>query len=303
MKYKFDFSVIIPHRNSVSLLPQLFSSIPKDDRIEIIIVDNSPTPVSKEGINIDRDYKLFYSLPERGAGGARNVGIENAHGKWLLFLDADDYYADGAFDVFYQYVDSDAEIIYTGMGGIYSDTGEPSDRGDRYAKLVRDYLNGEIDETTLRLTFTSPCCKMVSHDLVIRHNLRYDEVVASNDMYFSLLSGYYAKRIDAVDFVSYIATVSRGSLTKRQDFPVIKARYEVKLRYNLFVRKNGLSQYQHSIMTYIYQSRKFGVKVVFEFLGLLIKYHQNPFVGCSHWFKGYYNKKKYDKRDYKYITS
>ena len=38
-----DISVIIPHRNSIKTLDRLFDSIPVSDRIEIILVDNSPT--------------------------------------------------------------------------------------------------------------------------------------------------------------------------------------------------------------------------------------------------------------------
>ena len=223
MIYSKDFTVIIPHRNSIRFLPKLFASIPVSDRIEVILVDNSPVPVTKEEIGIDRDYILIYSAPERGAGGARNEGIQYAHGKWLLFADADDFYSADAFDVYYSKFDSDAEIIYTGMGGVYEETGKPSDRGDKYARLVHKYITGEIEEKKLRLGFASPCCKMVSHDLVKRHQLKYDEVVASNDIYFSLLSGFYAKSIDAVDKITYIATVSRGSLTRRRDLAVVES--------------------------------------------------------------------------------
>lgn len=299
MTYSKDFSIIIPHRNSVQYLPKLFSSIPVSDKIEIIIVDNSPVKVTKEDINIERDYVLIYSVPERGAGGARNEGMAHAHGKWLLFLDADDYYADGAFDIFYQHLNTDAEIVYTGMGGIYLDTGEKSARGDYYANLVRSYLSGEKSENDLRLTFSSPCCKMVSNDLVRRHNLLYDEVIASNDMYFSLISGYYAKKIEAIDFVSYIATVSRGSLTKRHDYAVRRARFEVNLRYNSFVKEHGLPQYQKSVMIYLFDFAKISPIKLCIAIRQLIIYKQNPFVGCSNWLSTLLKKdndKKYNAK-------
>ena len=302
MSYSKDFSVIIPHRNSVQFLPKLFSSIPVSDKIEIIIVDNSPTPIKKDDIAIDRDYTLMYSDPTRGAGGARNVGIDNAHGKWLLFLDADDYYADGAFDVFYSKFDASAEIVYTGMGGIYLDTGEPSDRGDYYIKLVRDFLSGDKSEDELRLGFASPCCKMVSHDLVKRHNLRYDEIRAGNDIYFSTLSGFYAKEIEAVDFVSYIATVSRGSLTQRRDYEVIKARLYSILHCNQFLKSVGKQKYQHSVMFAVAESRNYGIVACLEFIGMIIKFRQNPFINCSRWFNTFLRKRKADKQNSKYIT-
>ena len=218
MEYSKIFSIIIPHRNSVQYLPKLFSSIPISDKIEIIIVDNSQIPSTNENIGINREYTLLYSEPSRGAGGARNVGIENAKGKWFVFADADDYFTDDAFDIFSQYIDSTSDIIYFGATGIYVDTGEYSDRGERYTKLVRDYINGRISENCIKTHFSTPWSKMVKADLVNENNIRYDEVVAANDAYFSTLTGYYAKKITAIDKITYVATVSKGSLTKRKDY-------------------------------------------------------------------------------------
>jgi glycosyltransferase involved in cell wall biosynthesis len=122
-----DFTVIIPHRDTLHFLPKLFHSLPESDRIEILLIDNSFAPITREDVDTDKKFKLLYSSPERGAGGARNEGLEHAHGKWLIFVDADDYLPEDAFEIFYNNFNSDAEVIYYGMDGIYADTGERSD--------------------------------------------------------------------------------------------------------------------------------------------------------------------------------
>ena len=296
------FSVIIPHRNSVHFLPKLFSTIPEDERLEIILVDNSPNKLSKEDIGIDRAYHLLWSDPAKGAGGARNVGIEAAKGKWLIFADADDYFSDSAFNLFFARADSDAEIIYTCMGGIYSDTLEPSDRGDQFTQKVRGFLNGSLSEMDLRTGFASPCCKMVSAELVKRHNIRYDEVVAHNDNYFSLLTGYYANKIEAIDQITYIATVSRGSLTRRRDYPVIHARFYVTLKRNKFLKEHGMPERQGSLMVYLYQSLRFGPFTFFKMIFEAIQWHQNIFIGWRRWLKTFKSLKKEEKKEKKYIV-
>lgn len=300
--FLFDFSIIIPHSNSLHFLPKLFSTLPVSDKIEIILVDNSEYPINKDDVKTDRHFVLFYSSPKRGAGGARNEGIKHAHGKWLIFIDADDYLPNDAFEIFYSKIDSDAEVIFFGMDGIYLDTGERSNRGDTYTQLVKDFLNGKKSEMDIRLRFASPCSKMVSRELVKRHDIQYDEVVASNDVYFSLLTGYYAKKIEAVDKITYIATVSKGSLTKRRDYEAVKSRFLVNLRQNKFLKEQKLSKYQVSIMLYLFQTRQFGLKKTIEFIKLLIKYRQNPFIGFSRWFSTFFTFKKNEKKDGKYLT-
>lgn len=300
--FQYDFSIIIPHRNSIHFLSKLFSTLPKSDKIQILLIDNSDVPIKKEDIETDAEFELLYSSPSRGAGGARNVGIENAKGKWLIFVDADDYLPTDAFETFYSKLNSDAELIYFGMDGIYSDTNERSDRGDRYTKLVKDYLCGTKTEMDIRLNFSTPCSKMVRRDLVEKHNIRFDEVVASNDVYFSLLTGYYAKKIEAVDKITYIATVTRGSLTKRRDYEVIKSRFIVNLRRNKFLKEHNLAQYQASIMYHLYYSTKYGLNKTFEFIKLCVKFKQSPFIGATRWLRTFITFKKETNRDKKYIT-
>ena len=279
MTYNKEITVIIPHRNSLSFLPKLFSTIPKDERLEIILVDNSPKPISKDDIGIDREYTLIFSSPERGAGGARNEGVKNAKGKWLVFADADDFFTENAFDSFFSHIDSSHDVIYFGMNGVYVDTGEYSDRGDQYTNMVKQYLSGQLEEEYLRYFFASPCSKMVKQSLVTEHNILFDEVKANNDDYFALMVGYYAKSIGADDKVVYTATVSRGSISNKRDAGSIQSRYGVLLRINSFLKKHNLNQYQRSVANCLLQALRVSPRLFFHFIFQAIKNKQNLFIG------------------------
>lgn len=296
-----DFSVIIPQRNAIDTLPRLFASIPDMPGIEIIVVDNTPVPITKADVGIDREYTLLWSSPDRCAGGARNVGIENAHGKWLIFSDADDYFCDGAFNTFYEHIESKSDVIYFCAEGIFPDTGERSDQADLYTRLVKNYLSSPSSEYRLRMNFHVPWAKMVRKDFVDENNIRYDEVVANNDDYFALLAGYYAKHIEAIDKIVYSYAVTRGSIMRRRSYDVIKTRYEVILRCNKFKREHNLSEYQSSIMYFFSEVKNYGVKGILEFICLLFKYKQNPLIGMSNWYKTYLRRKAIDKKEKDYI--
>lgn len=297
-----DFSLIIPQRDSIPTLHRLFNSVPERDDIEIILVDNSPDAISKEQVGINRNYKLLWSSPSRFAGGARNEGLNNAQGEWLIFSDADDYFTPDAFDIFNQYKDSDADVIYFCADGIYPETGERSDQADLYTNLVQNYIKDKSSELDLRLSFHVPWAKMIRRSFVEEYNIRFDEVIANNDDFFSLLSGYYAKKIEAVNEVVYLYVVSHGSLMRRRSYEVMRTRYEVILRCNQFKKRHGLRKHQGSVMYFLAESRHYGIKAMWEFFVLMLKYHQNPFIGFTNWFSTKKRIRNKEKKDEKFIV-
>lgn len=297
-----DFSIIIPQRNSLETLPRLFQSIPQKENIEIILVDNTPIPITKEEIGIKRNYKLCWSHPNRCAGGARNVGIENARGKWLIFSDADDFFTEDAFSIFEDHKSSNSDIIYFCAQGIYPDTNQKSEQADLYTNLVQNYLENPSNEINLRLSFHVPWAKMVKRSFVEEKGLKFDEVVANNDDYFALTTGYYANKIEAVNKIVYYYAVSYGSIMRRRSLEVMKTRYEVILRCNQFKKQHGLAKHQGSVMYFIAESIRYGFFAVIQFLCLLIKYRQNPLIGYRNWFRTSKKIKIQEKKDKKYIT-
>jgi glycosyltransferase involved in cell wall biosynthesis len=87
------FSVIIPTHNRKNLLREAIESVlnqePCGGDVELIVVDDKSTDATPEVI---AEYKQAKYLPSRhgNAAGSRNVGIEQATGEWLAFLDDDD---------------------------------------------------------------------------------------------------------------------------------------------------------------------------------------------------------------------
>jgi len=285
----------------LNTIKRLFDSIPNSDKIEVLLVDNSFKPITKECVDVDKDYTLLWASPERYAGGARNEGIIHAHGKWLVFADADDYFEDNAFDVFYNYFDSEADIIYFCANSIYADTGETATRSDGHTNNVLNYIYGQHNEWNLRLGISVPWAKMIKRDFIINNNIKFDEVIASNDSYFSLLSGYYAKKIEASDRRVYVVTVTRGSLTNRRDILVLESRLRVTLRKNLFLRRHGLHNYQQSVMLFLKQSLSYGLLNFIKFIVLVVRYGQNPFIGWKNWRSTIKRHNMQEKKDANYI--
>ena len=276
-------SVIIPFKGEINVIKKLLSSIPESKEIQVIVADNNLHHFKMSDFKDFRQITLIPVEPQRGAGGARNEGLKEAVGEWVIFADADDYFVDGAFDVFLNHINNPSDIIFFKAEGEFVTNGARSDRADYYAGLIEKYTNAISVETELRYRVDVPWGKMIRFSMIKEHSICFDEIVAGNDAYFSLLCGFYANKISTVNKVLYKVTVSEGSLTQRKDYAVVNARLFSRLHCNEFYRKHGLNNYQHSIMYFFLQSSRFGLKETFQAFKMIIKFRQNPFVGFKHW--------------------
>ena len=99
----YFLSIIIPAYNCSSTLSNALASIAmqKDyEEIEVIIADDCSSEDYTsiiERFNSLLEIKLIKLEKNSGPGVARQVGIDNARGKWITFLDADDTIAFGAY--------------------------------------------------------------------------------------------------------------------------------------------------------------------------------------------------------------
>ena len=98
-------SVIIPCYNAGSYLSQAVSSIRNQKTsfsldTEIIVIDDGSTDGCVEKLQ-GSDLKILYQV-HQGASAARNYGMKEATGEYLLFLDADDVLVPDAVDSLYQ---------------------------------------------------------------------------------------------------------------------------------------------------------------------------------------------------------
>ena len=91
-------SIIIPSYNSEKYISKCLDSIfsQTHDDLEVVLVDDCSTDKSYD---IMRSYekreprrlKLVRNLENKGAGASRNVGLDIAEGKYIGFVDSDDY--------------------------------------------------------------------------------------------------------------------------------------------------------------------------------------------------------------------
>ena len=208
-----NYSIIIPHFNTPDLLGRCLRSIPQRDDVQVIVVDdNSPNnnvylstipELSRPGV------EYYVTIEGKGAGHARNIGLEHAVGKWLIFSDSDDFFVDDFSEILNRYVNDKHDIIFFNIKSCdcYETSKMIPSKKDRLFKEYEDSGNDMI----FRVGGTEPWGKIINRQLVVDNNISFQETRGHNDLLFSVKSGVKAKSVLIVNRSMYWYVIREGS--------------------------------------------------------------------------------------------
>lgn len=109
-----DVSIIIVNYNTKNLTLQCIDSIyekTNDVSFEIIVVDNNSTDGSQELLSHDKRIVFVEAGENLGFGKANNLGLRQAQGKYIFFLNSDTLLLNNAVKEFFIFAESQTENI------------------------------------------------------------------------------------------------------------------------------------------------------------------------------------------------
>lgn len=207
-------SVVVPVYNAIKYLKQCLDSIVNQtlQEIEIICVDDGSSDGSYELLQeyAENDQRVRVLRQENsGAGAARNKGLEIAKGKYLSFLDADDYFAEDMLEVAYKNAeDRNAQIVV--FRGERFDEVEKATYQMRFTIREKQLPESEIfsGEDAAHTIFTVfigwAWDKLFLREYIEEENLKFQEIRTYNDAYFVFSALVHARRIYAIRDGVYI---------------------------------------------------------------------------------------------------
>lgn len=206
-------SVIVPVYNTARYLNQCVDSIINQSlkEIEIIFVDDGSTDNSVEILKQyqAKDSRIKIIRQENQyAGVARNRGMEEATGKYLSFLDSDDFFdLEMLKKCYFCAEENQADIVVFGYK-MYDDKQQKIisynlDLARHFPKGV--FSADDLGEDLYQAVNPVPWNKLFRREFVEAHHLRFEAIKKSNDMYFTYLALPQAERMVFIDkkYVSY----------------------------------------------------------------------------------------------------
>ncbi len=286
------YSIIIPYYNSKSTIDRAIDSIPLDDYVEIIIVDDCSDEDNQDYLKKlpdrykDRNIRIVLSAENKGAGHSRNLGIGTAEGKWITFLDSDDYFLPYLGVSFKNYANSTADIIYFSATSICEETGEISTRHLTISHLIQNaYNTGSVkDINNLKFKFFGPVCKFIKIDFIRKNKILFQETRAFNDALFSVKCGFFSQNIAIDKGELYCITMSPASVSYKLSSEIIKERLKAICEVNNFFKAHELRNYYMPVFHQLIYSRKLGFAGFVDIFRYTLLIHLNPFNGIRKYF-------------------
>jgi glycosyltransferase involved in cell wall biosynthesis len=240
------FSIVIPVYNVENYIKRAINSIinQKYQNFELIIVDDCSDDNTLKIITAyERKYKniiVIKHLENRTQHIARMNGVDAAKGKYILFLDGDDYFTKNAFSILYKKIEKNPGYDFYEFGYIRKPSCYiefPSFSGkDRFLTYFAKY----------KIPVHTMWNKVYENNILKKAFLHMEKVSINEcgeDLYESIVIAYFSRKTMNINKIIINYTIGSGISTTYKDYnKTIMYLNALKIRNNLiekFLKNNN----------------------------------------------------------------
>ena len=195
-------SVIVPVYNVSKYLRVCVDSIisqPFAD-YELILVDDGSlddcSSICDRYAEADSRVKVIHKQ-NGGLSSARNAGLYAACGKYVLFIDGDDFIEENSLSALWQTLKDDGETDVVILNAVFYYDDDRTERFENFFNKSALYKKGHSDAlsylTSLSMFTASACLKLIKRDILTSNNIIFEEIIWSEDADFSINLYLHAK--------------------------------------------------------------------------------------------------------------
>ncbi|MBO5177000.1 MAG: glycosyltransferase [Lachnospiraceae bacterium] len=194
-------SVIIPVYNVEKYIEQCLDSVlnQKMKNIEVICIDDCSTDNSfailKKYEERDSRVKVIRNSINRSAGASRNTGIEMASGKYIHFLDSDDWVEEEIYQKAYGCIEESGADVCIFLCNKYDNVSDELASPVWFPYMTGTTMKFEENYRHFFNTAVVPWNKLFRAEFIKQKNIRFDEITCANDRTFYFSSITQAEKI------------------------------------------------------------------------------------------------------------
>lgn len=205
-------SVIVPVYKSQEYLSRCIDSILSQEFIDfelILIDDGSPdeSPQICDNYAVKDKRVVVLHKENEGVSSARNDGLKMAKGKFVTFIDSDDYIDKFLFQKLINEVIEDIDYVFTGVV-MENYTADNIKNTLTYKVETKSYsiktLFEALGEDFELINISSPWAKLFKRSILNKNNIWFDEKMAlGEDGYFNLNYLEFCRKCRGLEYVGY----------------------------------------------------------------------------------------------------
>ena len=262
-------SIIVPIYNVEKYLDKCIKSIINQTlkEIEIILVDDGSTDSSPRIIDeyAKKDKRIIEIHKENGGqGSARNIGLDIARGKYIGFVDSDDWIDLNMYEELYNsIIDVNADFAVGGRN-TYSEDYSLKSSVKVNSKVYKNINKNIIEYISKDMIYPNALVvvnKLYKRNLIIDNNVKFREVkeVGSEDTIFNYEILLYTSKIVSNNKANYNQLVRTGSTMRAYN-----KGYMVRLSNLINNILNISNDYNAAMIFYIHFMNRYS-KLIIEF--------------------------------------
>ena len=256
-------SVIIPIYNTGQYLEKCLLSVINQSfkDIEIICINDCSTDNSlqilKKINSIDKRIKIISLYKNSGLSVARNIGLENALGDYICFVDSDDELEIEALEKMWSVFNNnpDIDIVVGNINVVYYNNDLKNLYKDYFAVKYKKTI--KINDDIIKNFYVCAWGKLYKRSVIDRINLRFPENLYFEDNYWHwcyLTSSNFVYFLNSVVYNYHIRNNSIMDETfNKKEGRAIHYLYIADNICNFFYKNNTLNLYKNSILYVIEQ--------------------------------------------------
>ncbi len=215
---------------------------------EVIAVNDGSTNGCEEILEeyaCDNDKLVYINQENGGTSVARNTGILNAKGEYILFVDADDYVSPDMLKTVYEaMMQRNTDILFFGYATKYTNKEIKRVLGKPDSSLWnRDTLELAILKGNPALgpvEVGAPWGKLIKSSVIKENGLRYTEgLIKGQDTVFMLSVFEHCTSFSYLPYLGYHYRISGGSISRRYNPAIVEIMEKTLGAYSDFVEKYG----------------------------------------------------------------
>lgn len=245
-----EVSIIVPIYNVENYIEECVESLinQKTDVIyEIILVNDGTKDKSREKIEKYKELENVKIVDKENGGlsSARNAGLDVASGKYILFIDSDDFVLDDFVEKLYSYANSNELDVAFSAYKFYFDANNIKNYKGIYSENEIFTREEALKNLLVKKTFrTEVWDDIYKREFLVANNLRFTEGVINEDEEFTAMVLATANKIGYLNYYGYMYRQREGSITKVKNYTkTIESR--VKMMNNLIAqckKMNGVEK-------------------------------------------------------------